>query len=110
MEMRTGVGLIMDVVSVLTTFLVLAVAIGAAAVMTKRRQLLAGSWLLVVGRLGVWFTTLCYLALNSFLVPAMGFDVAQWFYIAVKLVLLLSGLIVAIALILMNPRKVVSHG
>lgn len=114
MEVGTAIGMVMDVLSMLATLLALGVAVGVAVVMSRRKMFVGASWLLVLGRAGVFVAALAFLLASTLLVRLVGYDVVQVVYIVFKLLLLLSGCLVAIALLLFNPKKLpgseVTHG
>jgi hypothetical protein len=109
--------LIVDGLSTLTTFIVLVAALVAAVMLTRRKQCLAGGWLLVVGRLGIFCAAFGFLVVNVMVMRMLGFEVAQWLYILLKLLMLGSACLVAVAMVLFNPKKIpppagteVTHG
>lgn len=117
--MDTGMvpNLILDLLSTFTTFIVLVAALVAAVMLTRRKQCIAGGWLLVVGRLGIFCAAFGFMIVNFLAMRMLGFDVAQWLYILLKLLILGSACLVAIAFVLFNPKKLpppagteVTHG
>ena len=109
--------LVVDGLSTLTTFIVLVAALVAAVMLTRRKQCIAGGWLLLVGRLGVFSVAFGFLIVNFLVMRMIGFEVAQWLFILLKLLLLGSACLVAIAFVLFNPKKIpppagteVTHG
>jgi hypothetical protein len=99
-------GIVVDLLSTLTTFIVLVAALVAAVMLTKRKQCIAGGWTLVVGRLGMFCGVFGYLIVNFLAMRILGFDVAQWLFILLKLLVLGSACLVAIAFVLFNPKKI----
>ena len=106
MEAGMASSLITDLLSTFTTFVVLVAALVAAVMLTRRKQCVAGGWLLVVGRLGIFCGAFGYLVVNLLVMHMLGFDVAQWLYILLKLLILGSALLVAIAMVMFNPKKI----
>ncbi len=110
-------GTILDLLSTLATFIVLVAALVAAVMLTKRKQCIAGGWLLVVGRLGIFCAAFGFMIVNFLAMRMLGPDVSEWLYILLKLLVLGSACLVAIAFVLFNPKKLapppgteVTHG
>jgi hypothetical protein len=99
-------GIVVDLLSTLTTFIVLVAALVAAVMLTRRKQCIAGGWALVVGRLGIFCGAFGYMIVNFLAMRMLGFEVAQWLYILLKLLILGSACLVAIAFVLFNPKKI----
>lgn len=109
MEYFRAWAVITDSLSMLATLVVLVVAIVVAVVMSRRKQCIAGSWLLVLARAGVWFVALGFLVMD-FLVGHMGFEVQMVLLVLLRMLLLLFGLLTAVAFLLFKPREKPASG
>lgn len=115
MESHQLVRLAFDSLSVFGTFVVLIAATVIVFVLWKRKEGgVAGAFVLMLSRTGVWLSVLGFMVINL-LYMEMGFEIAMWIRIALRVVLLVSGVMTIAGFLLIKPAKSVgtqgvSHG
>lgn len=105
--------LVMDSLTNLGSFVVLVTATVVVFVLWRRKEGGAGgAFLLMLARTGVWITTLGYLVLGV-LSREVDPEILMWGSVGLKVLLLLSTMLTAVALLLIKPKRPtqgVSHG
>ena len=115
METHQIVRLLFDSLALFATFVVMIAATVLVFLLWKRKQGgVAGAIVLMLARTGVWITMLGFLVANL-LYLQMGFELAMWIRIALRVVLLFSTVMTIGGLLLIKPAKSVgtqgvSHG